>query len=263
LRTITRNKGSNAFPEEQVKMSIRSGINWTKTIVASAILCTVFSVSVMAQKNPNKLLNKNEVRILVSRLKERLQKAAEIAVGIEEHEIAKIFELWDARRNLVGKTQAQVIDLLYSDYVPFSKDLDPDPWDALQVANVDDESLQEETKSETPVEPAVEPEKPGKTEPSEEPVAPDTIRYYFANLRTDAETEALEPDVIKAARSNRYLVVIVGLVFHKDKEGKLTGTGSFDISFQPQGNGPEGFIQTIESKQIAGSKIVITGTKKP
>jgi len=244
-------------------MNIRLKINWTKSAIALALLCVVFSFSAMAQKNPNKSLNENEVRILVSRLKERLQKAAEIDVGIEEHEIAKIFELWDARRNLVGKTQAQVIDLLYSDYVPFSKDLDPDPWDLMQVANVDDKPLQEEPKTETPVEPAVEPEKPGKTEPSEEPVAPDTIRYYFANLRTDADTEAFETDVIKAARSNSHLVIIVGLVFHKDKEGKLTGTGSFDISFQPQRKGPEGFIQTIESKQIAGSKIVITGTKKP
>lgn len=243
--------------------TFKIGITLTKSAIALGLLCAVFCFSAMAQKNPNKSLNENEVRALVSRLKERLQKAAEIDVGLEEHEIAKIFELWDARRNLVGKTQAQVIDLLYSDYVPFSKDLDPDPWDLMQVANVDDEPLQEEPKTETPVEPAVEPEKPGKTEPSEEPVEPNTIRYYFANLRTDAETEALEPDVIKAARSNRYLVVIVGLVFHKDKEGKLTGTGSFDISFQPQGKGPEGFIQTIESKQIAGSKIVITGTKKP
>lgn len=35
-------------------MNIKSGINWTKTIVASAILCTVFSFSIMAQDNPGK-----------------------------------------------------------------------------------------------------------------------------------------------------------------------------------------------------------------
>ncbi len=35
-------------------MNIRSGINWTKTIVTSAILCTVFGFSVMAQDNPDK-----------------------------------------------------------------------------------------------------------------------------------------------------------------------------------------------------------------
>lgn len=35
-------------------MNIRSGINWTKTVAASAILCTVFGFSAMAQDNPGK-----------------------------------------------------------------------------------------------------------------------------------------------------------------------------------------------------------------
>lgn len=120
-------------------------------------------------------------------------------------------------------------------------------------------AMLEATKTETPVEPADEPEKPGKTEPSEEPVEPDTIRYYFANVPTDVDTEAWEMALQDAVKKRAYMFEVV---FHKDKNGKLTGTGYFNLGFSPTIR-PDGMIQFLQSKEIGGKKIVITRTKKP
>lgn len=101
-RTITRNKASNSFLEEQIRINITSGINWTKTVVASAILCTVLSFSVMAQDNPNKPLDEESVSALVEELTNGLADFIE-----DEARVTAITEKWDERENLAGKTRTQ------------------------------------------------------------------------------------------------------------------------------------------------------------
>lgn len=53
-------------------MSIKLAINWTKSVIALALLSTVFCLVAAAQTNTNNSLNQAAVNELLSQLKERL-----------------------------------------------------------------------------------------------------------------------------------------------------------------------------------------------
>ena len=91
-----------------MRKTFKIGIIWTRSAIALALMYALFSFGAMAQNNPDKPLSENEVGILVSRLKARLKVTVEAASSRDEGETEEIFKLPDARRNLAGKTRAQV-----------------------------------------------------------------------------------------------------------------------------------------------------------
>lgn len=243
-------------------MNIKLRINRVRPAAAFALLCVVFSFSATAQDDHKKPLNGDEVKNLVARLKASVVNMNQYFSTFEDRDLQEIFKGWDARRDLVGKTRDQVLDLLKSDYYSSADGREADNWESYIVPGLEDQPVKDDPAEKRPAEPVNEAAKPDKTGSSEEPIAPNSIRYYFANLPTDADTEAWELGLLAAAHSNHHLGHLVGLVFHRDKDGKLTGTGYFDLDFAPTGSGPDGFVKTVESKEVGGKKIVITGTKK-
>ena len=91
-------------------MNIRSGINWTRSAIALALLCALFNFSVMAQDNPNKPLDAKTVSALIQELADGLPDFVE-----DEGAVATITEKWDEHENLAGKTRAQILGLLFAD----------------------------------------------------------------------------------------------------------------------------------------------------
>ena len=91
-------------------MNIKSGINWTKSVIALALLCAVFGFSAMAQTNTDKPLNAKTLAALVEELKGVVARSAP-----EANEAAMVAKKWDARRDLAGKSKRAVINLLFED----------------------------------------------------------------------------------------------------------------------------------------------------
>jgi hypothetical protein len=48
-------------------MNIKLGINWTKSAIALALLCAVFSFGVMAQDNPDQTLDEDQVTAITGK----------------------------------------------------------------------------------------------------------------------------------------------------------------------------------------------------
>ena len=90
----------------KTKMNIKLGINWTKSGIALALLCAVFSFSAMAQDNPNKPLGQEEVEALINHLKEGLPELID-----DEDAVNEIVEKWENREDLAGKIGEQVLKI--------------------------------------------------------------------------------------------------------------------------------------------------------
>lgn len=90
--------------------TFKKEINWTKLIVALAIVCSVFSFGAIAQTNPDKPLDAKSLAALIEELKEVVSKNTP-----DEKDAKLIGEIWDKRKDLGGKTKKEVINLLYGD----------------------------------------------------------------------------------------------------------------------------------------------------
>ena len=221
--------------------TFKLGINWTRSAFALALLCAVFSFSARAQSNPNKPLNENEVKIFMAAAKKNMETMfTYLSWGRTE----PLFEKWDARDDLVGKTQAQIIELLRSDYeLVHKKDIEeslkvatlgngPDgPWEAGHMS---------EFRLESFVEPADTPAKPADTpaEPEKNPKKPDyldeskdnpnqMLRFMLVNLPLDADAKALVFGEDSRANALKLLIT-----YFYSKPSKTKG---FDI-FSPDVN---------------------------
>ncbi len=90
--------------------------NWTKLMIASFLLCLVFSIGALAQANSNKPLDDDAVSTLVDELKDGLSNL------IEDPQVTAITKKWDARKDLAGKTKAAILKLLFADVKSIVKD---------------------------------------------------------------------------------------------------------------------------------------------
>ncbi len=93
------------------------GINWTRSAIALALLCAVFSFSAMAQADGGKPLDAKTLAALVAELKGVVSRTA-----TEPGESEMVARKWDARRDLAGKTKLAVINLLFQDVRSSVKD---------------------------------------------------------------------------------------------------------------------------------------------
>lgn len=90
--------------------TIKIVINWTKLMIALALMCLMFSFSAMAQDNPNKPLDQEEVEALINQLKEGLPELID-----DEDAVNEIVGKWESREDLVGKTGEQALKMLFAD----------------------------------------------------------------------------------------------------------------------------------------------------
>jgi hypothetical protein len=72
FRFIDRNKQNPTVKagrrKNKMSKTFKIGINWTKSAIALALLCAVFSFSAMAQNNPNKPLDAKAASVLIQEL---------------------------------------------------------------------------------------------------------------------------------------------------------------------------------------------------
>src|SRR5437868_1359499 len=118
-------------------MNIRTGINWTKLVIALALFCAMFSFSVMAQNNSDKPLDEEAVAALVEELASGL-------AGLDEDQVEAITGKWDAHEDLAGKTRTQILGLLFADVKSIVRDAETqkniwDTWTEQAEAEEDDE----------------------------------------------------------------------------------------------------------------------------
>ena len=132
-----KNRGVN-------KMNIRTGISWTKLVIAIGLLCAVFGFSVTAQNNPNQTLDEESVAELVEEL------ANELADLIEdEDQVAAITEKWESREDLEGKTRTQILGLLFADVKSVVRDAETqkniwDTWTGAARTETEEEEADED-----------------------------------------------------------------------------------------------------------------------
>jgi cold shock protein len=135
-------------------MNIRSGINWTKLVMALLLMCSMFGLSAMAQTNLNATLDAKGVTALIEELTDGLPDLIE-----DEGVITAITEKWEAREDLAGKTKAQILKLLFEDVRSVVED--EDTRDNIWKNWTEEEKGEDETPVETPQKPVAPPvEKP-------------------------------------------------------------------------------------------------------
>ena len=124
-------------------MNIRTGINWTKLVIALALLCAVFGFSVMAQDNSDEPLDEGSAAALVEELANGLPDLIE-----DEEQVTAITGKWEAREDLAGKTRTQILGLLFADVKSVVRDAEAQKniWDTWNGAA--DESEEEEADEE-------------------------------------------------------------------------------------------------------------------
>lgn len=98
-------------------MNTRSGITWTKLVIGLGLICLMLSFGALAQTNPEKPLDEDAVSELFGELTAGLTSVIE-----DEAQIDAITQKWDAREDLVGKTKAQILKLLFDDVKSVVKD---------------------------------------------------------------------------------------------------------------------------------------------
>src|SRR5215213_2041939 len=91
-------------------MNIRLEFNWTKLVMALVLMCSMFGLSAMAQTNLNETLDAKAVTALIEELTDGLPDLIE-----DEAQVTAILGKWDARQDLIGKTKAQILNLLFAD----------------------------------------------------------------------------------------------------------------------------------------------------
>ena len=91
-------------------MSILSRNDWTKLMIASLLMCLVFSFGALAQSKNDPLLDEKAVSAFVEKLKEELPKSVK-----NKDQVTEITNKWDARKDLVGNTEDRILRLLFID----------------------------------------------------------------------------------------------------------------------------------------------------
>ena len=130
-------------------MNTRSGVAWTKLVIVFGILCFVFSLSVIAQTNPETPLDEDGVAELIEEL------TAGVTGQVEDRaQIDAITQKWEAREDLTGKTRVQILQLLFADVKSVVKQ---------QAAQNKIWSAWNETEETVVRTPDVQPEKPANT----------------------------------------------------------------------------------------------------
>lgn len=127
-------------------MDIKSGINWTRSAIALALLCAVFCFGVSAQNNPNKPLDAEAASALVQEVTDGLPDLIE-----DEAQVTAITEKWGERRDLVGKTREQILKVLQADVESVVND--PKILDSIWKAWTTEKETDEEEQLKTPQEP--------------------------------------------------------------------------------------------------------------
>lgn len=84
---------------------------------ALLLLCSMFSLSAMAQTDSDKPMDAKSLTALIAELKEVVSKNTP-----DEKESKLVAEKWDKRKDLAGKTKKEVINLLYGDVKSVIKD---------------------------------------------------------------------------------------------------------------------------------------------
>lgn len=122
---------------------MRSTINWTISIVVSALLCAVLGFSAMAQSSPNAPLDAEAAATLVQELSDGLPDLIE-----DEAQVDSIIEKWDERQDLAGKTKEQILKILFADLrsVVKEKSIQDSVWQGW----ISEEKGEDETRVETP-----------------------------------------------------------------------------------------------------------------
>ena len=90
--------------------------DWTKLVIASFLLCLVFSIGALAQTDADQTLDDEAVSALIGQLKDGLSDM------VEESELAAITEKWGAHEDLAGKSKAAILKLLFADFKSVRKD---------------------------------------------------------------------------------------------------------------------------------------------
>jgi len=90
--------------------TFKLAINWTRSAIALALLCAVFSFSAMAQDNPNTPLDEKSVAALIEELTGGLPDLIE-----DEEQVTAITGKWEAHQGLTGKTRTQILGMLFAD----------------------------------------------------------------------------------------------------------------------------------------------------
>ncbi len=94
--------------------AFRIGVDWTKIIIASLLLCLMFSFNAFAQ---NETLDEDSAAALIEELIEDLEKEV-----TNERIVNKVIEKWESR-DLAGKTKMQAINSFFGDML--SSGVDP------------------------------------------------------------------------------------------------------------------------------------------
>lgn len=102
--------------------TLKTSINRAKFFVALALMCSVFGFGAAAQTNTAKPLEPHQVATLIVKLKDVVKHFSPPA-----NELAAVNKKWDERKDLVGKTKREVINLLFADV----KSVIPDPGNGL------------------------------------------------------------------------------------------------------------------------------------
>ena len=124
-------------------MNIRAGINWSKLAAALMLMCAVLSFGVMAQDDSNEPLDEDAAAALIEELTDGLPDLID-----DEAAVTKINDKWYAREDLVGKTQTQILDMLFADIKSVVRDPETQKniWDTWTGAA--DQTEAEETEPE-------------------------------------------------------------------------------------------------------------------
>jgi hypothetical protein len=119
--------------------TFKTGINWTKPVLALALMCVMFGFGAMAQDNSNTPLDEDAAAALVEELADGLPDLID-----DEAAVTKITDKWNAREDLVGKTTAQILNILFADVKSVVRDAETQKniWDAWTGAA--DQSEEEE-----------------------------------------------------------------------------------------------------------------------
>jgi CspA family cold shock protein len=174
-------------------MNIRSGINWTKLAIALVLMCLGFSFSAMAQNTSNDPLDAEAVSALIQELSDGLPDLIE-----DEAQVTAITEKWEARKDLAGKTKAQILNLLFADVKSVIED--KDTQDNIWKNWVEEGKSEEETPVETPQKPVT----PPVAKPSQ-PVTPPTPAKPVEQSSCRAQAS-----IINSNQAERYGFITVG-----------------------------------------------------
>ncbi len=131
FRFIDRNKqnttGKTGRSKNKVSKTFKIGINWTKSAIALALLCAVFSFSALAQKNLNQSLDAAAASALIQELSDGLPDVIK-----DEDAVTTITDKWDEREDLAGKTRTHILGMLFADVKSVIRDAETQKniWDA-------------------------------------------------------------------------------------------------------------------------------------